>query len=270
MPSFFRSITIILKGCGQRYGTREIFLPASGSLMDRWGAGMISVFIRTSADRFSWFSRPGNPEIWFYSGASKISFSIIDALVTKAKGFLLAPVETFQQSKADEPSAVFTYFGVFLLINALLSAVIAMFIVQLFPGLDNLPIRGPLPALVFLAMFVGGFIITFVFAAWLHLCVYILGGRKGIMQTVRAVMYGSTLCLHFGWIPFFSFIFALWSFVLWILGVRELQEMSTGKAVAAVIIAVIIPLIVLMLLFAYLFISAVTTTQVSPPPFDSF
>jgi hypothetical protein len=44
----------------------------------------------------------------------------------------------------------------------------------------------------------------------------------------------------------------LWSLILGVLGIRELQELSTGKAILAVAIAVMIPLI-LIILFAVFF-----------------
>ena len=48
----------------------------------------------------------------------------------------------------------------------------------------------------------------------------------------------------------------LWSLVLNILGIRELQELSTMKATLVVAIAVLIPLILIILAFAYLIISS--------------
>jgi len=195
---------------------------------------------------------------------------MIDALVAKAKGFLLNPEETFRNSKADEPSAVFTYYGILLLFNAILSAIVAMFVVQLVPGLDTIQTGLPIPVIVFLAMFVGMFILTLISAAWIHLWVYIFGGRKGIMQTVKAILYGNTPQQLLGWIPFFSFIFALWSLVLVVLGIRELQEMSTGKTAAAVVIAIIIPLTIIVLFAAYLLISVMSANPVAVPPSNVF
>jgi hypothetical protein len=186
---------------------------------------------------------------------------MIDTLITKAMGFLTNPVETFQQSRADEPKAVFTYFGILLLFHAVLSAIIAALLgfggMPMFPGIQPGP---AFPVMVFFMMLVGGVICTLVFAAWLHLWVYVVGGRKGIMQTVNAVIYGSTPRLLLGWIPLLGIIFTLWSLVLGVLGIRELQEISTGKAILAVAIAVIIPIIIVILLAAYFFVSYATAT----------
>jgi hypothetical protein len=49
---------------------------------------------------------------------------MIDPIVTKVKGLLLKPVETFHLSRNDEPGVVFTYFGALLLLNAILSILI--------------------------------------------------------------------------------------------------------------------------------------------------
>ncbi|HNX18082.1 MAG TPA: YIP1 family protein [Methanoregula sp.] len=193
---------------------------------------------------------------------------MIDSLVTKVKGFLLNPVETFRQSKNDGFQPVFVYFGVLLLINAVLSAIIAAVGIAVMPAEFSTLFGLALPVAVFLIMLVGGCILTLIFAAWLHLWVYILGGRKGIMQTINAVIYGSTPRLLLGWIPFIGILFSLWSLILGILGIRELQEMSTGKAILAFVIAIVIPLIIIILIAAWLLVSLVSVTAVPEAPYN--
>jgi len=188
---------------------------------------------------------------------------MINTIVEKVKGFLINPVETFQQSKNDETVTVFSFFGILLLIHAVLSAIIAGIWVQRTQMFAGMPWVDNAPVMVFFFVLVGGFICTLIFAAWLHLWVYLLGGRKGIMQTVNAIIYGHTPRLLLGWIPFVGFIFMLWSLVLSILGIRELHEMSTIKAILAVAIAVMIPVILLILVAAY-FIT--TNMVISPVP----
>ena len=194
---------------------------------------------------------------------------MIDFIVTKVKGFLLKPVETFQQSRNDEPGVIFPYFAALLLINAILSAIITLIGIETMPRLAGMPEGIAIPVIVFLMALAGGFILTLIFAAWLHLWVYILGGRKGIMQTFKAIIYGHTPRLLLGWIPVIGFIFVLWSLALGILGIRELQEISTGKAILAVVIAVIIPLILILIVAAYFMTSYVTTTAIPYPPINN-
>jgi hypothetical protein len=121
-----------------------------------------------------------------------------------------------------------------------------------FAGLN---LGAPFPIVVFFAVLVAGFIFTLIFAAWVHLWVYLLGGRKGIMETVKAIIYSHTPRLLFGWIPVLGFIFVLWSLILTIIGIRELQELSTMKAILITGIAVLIPLMIVILILAYFIIS---------------
>lgn len=190
----------------------------------------------------------------------------MDAIVTRVKGFLINPVETFQQSKNDEPGVVFTYFGLLLLLHAILAALITLVRIEAMPRFASMPGGIAEPVIVFFMALVGGFICTLILAAWLHLWVYLLGGRRGIMQTINALIYSHTPRLLLGWIPFIGFIFVLWSLVLAILGIRELQEISTTKAILAVAIAVMIPLILLVILASWFMISYMTVTGIPAPP----
>jgi hypothetical protein len=195
---------------------------------------------------------------------------MITTIVEKANGFLLKPVETFRQSRSEEPGAVFPYFAALLLVNAVLSAVTVAAVVGTMPLFAGLNLGAPFPVIIFIAALVGGFIFTLIFAAWVHLWVYLFGGRKGIMQTTNAIIYGQTPRLLFGWIPVIGFLFMLWSLVLNILGIRELQELSAMKATLVVAIAVLIPLILILLAFAYFVISStnmvfIPTGQMSSP-----
>jgi hypothetical protein len=185
---------------------------------------------------------------------------MINSLVEKVKGFLLNPADAFHQAKNDEPGTVLPYFALVLLLNAVISAVLlSVFMI------GTSPVPGPVTggisgAVVFLIILAGGFIGALIFGAWLHLWVYIFGGRQGIWQTIKTVMYGSTPSLLFGWIPFIGFVFTLWSLILAILGISELQEISSLKATVAVALAVMIPLILIIILAAFFMIASVTTT----------
>lgn len=186
---------------------------------------------------------------------------MIDTTIAKVKGFLLNPVETFQQTKGDEPKTVFIYFTVLLFIFSLLSAIVTMTGMEsMFAG--ALPISGGI-FVIFFASFIGLFISTLIFALWLHLWVYIFGGRNGIMQTMKAIFYGNTPQLILGWIPFIGILFSLWALVLSVLGIRELQDLSTARAVAVFVIAIVVPSIVLsLLMFAFLYIISMNMTEV--------
>jgi hypothetical protein len=115
-------------------------------------------------------------------------------------------------------------------------------------------------AVVFFVMFmilaIAG---AFIGGAILHIFVYIAGGRKGIVQTIKAGMYGSTPSLLLGWIPLVSIIAAIWSLIVEIIGIRQLHELTTGRAVLAVFIPIIIA-IILAVVLAAMFMAFMTST----------
>jgi hypothetical protein len=185
----------------------------------------------------------------------------------KLKGLLLNPVETLRQLREEGLGDALTYFIIVLVVYAVMSTIVSMAILQgvfaitgtAFPELGTW-----MPLYIFGAAIVGGLIGVFVGGAWLHLWVYVFGGKKGYLQTVKSLMYGSTPVMLLGWIPVVSIIGAIWAFFLQILGIRELHGISTGQAVIAVLIAIIIPVIILILLAAFFLISSVSS---SPVPF---
>jgi hypothetical protein len=188
---------------------------------------------------------------------------MIDTFAGNVKGFILDPVETFRRSGTDTPAAVFTYLGVLLLINAILSALVAAAVGF---GSTNTPAGMSAPVMVFFLVLIGGFILSLIGAAWIHLWVYLLGGRRGFLQTLAAVIYGGTPGQLLGWIPLIGIISSLWSLALVVLGIRELQALGTAKAILAVAIAVIIPLALILLAASYFMIGSTTMTPVLVPP----
>ena len=186
---------------------------------------------------------------------------MIEEIIAKIKGFLLNPVETFQQSKDDNPKILLTYFAILLLVNSFFYTIVAYSGVGSYMG--GLAPWGSGAALsIFVFALFSSFVLSALFILWLHLWVYILGGRKGIMRTARAFIYAGTPEFLLGWIPYIWIIFLIWSFVLAVLGIRELHELSTAKAAVALVIAIIIPLVLLVLLAAYFFVSYMTVTPV--------
>ena len=81
-------------------------------------------------------------------------------------------------------------------------------------------------------------------------------------QTIKAVLYAFTPSGLIGWIPFFGLLGWVWSIILTILGVRELHDLSTGKAVIAVILPVILLVILGVALLSYLTIDPTSVTTI--------
>jgi len=112
------------------------------------------------------------------------------------------------------------------------------------------------PVIFALLAVVGAFAGLFISGSLTHLFVRAFGGRKGYANTIKAFVYGDTPFLLFGWIPFVGMLFWIWALVLNIIGIRQLHEISTGRAVGAVLLSIVALVIigVLIGLFVVLFV----------------
>ncbi len=131
-----------------------------------------------------------------------------------------------------------------------------LFVAQLIPldrlpfqyGLSILQVIIPLPFQQALAIFIG--------SAILHVCLMIVrGNHHGYKTTFRAVSYSYSAYL-FGIIPFLGLVIgSIYTFILTIIGVREGHEISTGKAILAVLLPalVIFVIIIIAILFVMMF-----------------
>lgn len=177
--------------------------------------------------------------------------------VEKVKGFLMEPSKTFDASKEDTLEDAIKYYAVIIAVYSALFALIATFALGSLGSMMGLGQLGMMAGagagiggalIIFVTMLVLGIIGVFISGAIIHIGVLIVGGKKGITQTIKAVIYGSTPGLLLGWIPLIGMLAAIWSFVLEILGIRQLQEVTTGRAIIAVIIPVVILTIIIIII----------------------
>jgi hypothetical protein len=100
-------------------------------------------------------------------------------------------------------------------------------------SLSVLQIIVPLPFQQAIAILIGSAIV--------HLCLMIVGGNNnGYKTTFRAIAYSYSGYL-FGIIPFIGLMIGgIYTFVLTIIGVKEGHEISTGKAILAVLLPAIV------------------------------
>jgi hypothetical protein len=191
----------------------------------------------------------------------------------KVKGFMVSPTATFNGVRDEGWGTSFSYFAKLLVIFAVLMAVIVALIAwvafAVFFGMfgailaafgvpaDAMTgamgwvtgLAGLTAVILLIFVIISGLIGILVGSGWMHIWVYICGGRKGVGQTIKAMAYGSTPSLVLGWIPFIGIIFSIWSIVVSIIGIRQLHEISTGRAVLAYLLgAIIIPAIAMIII----------------------
>ena len=195
------------------------------------------------------------------------------SLGEKVKGFLFNPTDTFNAVKAENLGEAFKYFLILLLIFSILFSLIIGIIgttmiffqtTMLFPPPAMMG-GGLLAVSFFISSFVGGLIAVIVGSLWLHIWVYLVGGRKGLTQTMKAVMYSCTPTFIVGWIPFINIIAMIWAIIVEIIGIRQLHEISTGRAILAWLISILIPGIVLGLLAYYAWYAGFQATPFPKP-----
>ncbi len=150
--------------------------------------------------------------------------------VGKTKGFLLDPVRTFEASKEDSFAGATRYY----LITVVIFSALFTFR-SIVAGDGN---EGAIT--IFARAWVFGIIGIFILGLFIHIFVYLAGGRKGNAQSIKAVMYAATPGLLFGWIPFINYITVIWSLVLVVHGIHKFHEITLGRAIIAVLSAIII------------------------------
>jgi hypothetical protein len=181
----------------------------------------------------------------------------------KAKGFLRAPANTFNDVEPEALVSALQYFAIWAVIYAILQTIIFYTLGRgVFQtlwdllGLSNAALFLFHPATVGLASVLGAFGGLFLSGSWAHLFVRAFGGRKGWGNTIKAFAYGNTPIFLFGWIPFVGALFSIWALVLDIIGIRQLHEISTGRAIGAVLLSYL-ALIVIVVLIVLAFVLSV-------------
>lgn len=171
--------------------------------------------------------------------------SCLSHIIETTKGFLLRPVETFQQNAETSLSSAFQYYAVLVVFYAVLCSIFqGLFLSfgQPFPYMGGLIGFAIGIFVLFLIFTIIAILLISIFFQGLfhHIFVLLVGGEGGIAQTLKACLYSTVPTLVLGWIPIINIIAAIWSIVLMILGIRELHKISTTRAIAAVILPVVL------------------------------
>ena len=166
----------------------------------------------------------------------------------KVKGLLVAPAKTFNNVQAEALGSALKYFTIWVVIFAILRTVIFYTVERrIFQALWASLVSGNAalflyhfdPVVFGLLAVVGAFVSLFISGSLTHLFVRAFGGGKGYGNTMKAFAYGETPLLVFGWIPFVGTLFWVWALVLNIIGISRLHEISTGRAVGAVLLGIV-------------------------------
>ena len=182
----------------------------------------------------------------------------------KLKGFLGAPVDTFNAVGPETLGSALKFFAIWAVVYAVLQTiffyVLGMGIFQAlweWLGLGPVVVYDFNPVAFGLVSLVGAFGGLFIIGSWAHIFVRAFGGRKGYKNTIKAFAYGNTPALMLGWIPYVGWLFSIWALVLDIIGVRQLHQISTGRAVGAVLVSIAVLAVIVVLIVLGVVLTAV-------------
>jgi hypothetical protein len=185
----------------------------------------------------------------------------VGSFISTTRGVVLSPVNFFRSiARRGDFINPLLYALICALIAAFLGGLLGLLGGLLFavPGDDTGAaltggliggVAGILFNLILLPIFT--VIVLFVGAAITHLLVMLLvrPTNAGFEATFRAGAYIQALQL-ISWIPIVNFIAFIWAIVLYIFGIREVHNTTTGRAVAIVLIPVAVVLLLVLILGA--------------------
>lgn len=218
--------------CGNEYNAveREGRCPFCGQVSGTFDGGSATMNARTDTAwerRSSWLDFP--------------------ALFEMIRGVLLDPVNTFRRMKLAGDMGSPLLFALILSTIGMLGALfwnVAMQGMGMFAGQHRInQFAFSTGLMLVLTIFSPVFVLlgTFISSGILHVCLLITGGAKnGFEATFRVVAYASGATAPFHLVPFCGgLIGGIWAIVAQVIGVREMHETTTGRALAAVLLPII-------------------------------
>lgn len=158
-------------------------------------------------------------------------------------GMLRHPVKTSRNVRKRSFYDVLVYVLITAIVYAVFFGLMTLWGLDLFYSYNFLKGHGIVPLITIIYLMAVAS--TFFNAGFIHVFVIIVEGKRGIFESFKVVAYASTPSYILGWIPVFGIIAGIWALVVQTLALRELQEISTGRAV----IAMVLPYIMFICIF---------------------
>jgi len=171
-------------------------------------------------------------------------------ILDKIKEFMFNPSHAFRGVKDEGPGETILYLVILAFFYAGMATV--MTTLQVFPHPfsssftgHGIPALDPVRAITdILSIVIATILIMAIYGIWLHLWVFLVGGRKGIWQTGKSVCYSATPSLLLAWIPVIGTLVGLvWTVIINVIGIKELHGLSDNRAALAVVLAVVVAVI---------------------------
>lgn len=175
--------------------------------------------------------------------------------VKKIKGLLFEPSKTFDTLRESSLMDAIKHYCVISTIFSILFVIYFSFFANNYFGSAIKILKGTAFGIffsqygfiyIFIIIIIISIIGAFLSGTFIHISIYIVGGRKGYFNTLKAVMYG---------IPFISIISIIWTLIVENFGIHRLQKLTIRRTILAVLIFFLISVLFSIALVAALFIS---------------
>ncbi len=188
-------------------------------------------------------------------------------ITKKAKGFIISPVESFQQSRGDELSDAIRYFLVALAVFSNFLSFVTVISTGISTGIGDF-IAAFIGHLIvyYIILLIVGFIGLFVSGSTIYLVGMLIDDRKSDFdQIIKVLIYSSTPAMLFGWIPVVGGISGFWAIIILALGIRELYRISIARTMVVLFISAINVIAISLVLFmvAAIFIDGNSVVELS-------
>lgn len=165
----------------------------------------------------------------------------------KISGILFRPAKTFRDLEEESVGTTMVHF---LKLSLLFSLLMTAMVYSIFSSLTTK--KWSMASQLFQPLdFLGALAVTVIaipllVGIWLHIWVYLFGGRRGIGQTLKTVMYSYTFFFIISWVPVIGLLGgALSTLYPQAIGIRELHHMPGRRATGAVCVAAFLPVVAL-------------------------
>jgi len=189
----------------------------------------------------------------------------------KISGVIFRPRRTFLDLE-DEPLG--TSLIHFLKVSALFSVLMTIVAYSVFNIL--VPKRWAMasqvfqPQYFFVFLLISVITVPLIVGIWLHVWVYLFGGRRGIGQTLKTVMYSYTFFFVISWVPVIGLIGgALSTLYPQSIGIRELHHLPPRRATGAVCVAAFLPVIAFVGILVMAFVAPSATFSILTAGIDT-
>ncbi len=187
-------------------------------------------------------------------------------VLEKTKEFMFNPTHAFRGVKEEPAADTFRYLVILVFFYAGMATV--MTILQVFPhpfssefSSPGIPVLDPVRIIIDIFSIVVSTILTLViYGVWLHLWVFLLGGRKGIWQTFKSVFYSATPSLILAWIPVIGTLVGIvWTVIINVIGIKELHGLDTTKSALAVVLAIVFFVVIVVIALGALLVAVLSS-----------